>query len=402
MNNLFPPHRDIHQTFDLKGSTIGREFREELLEKNPRATLKDLNWLRRNNHFEFGPKKKSLFVEQMKRDVALLQRLKIMDYSLLVGIHDLGKGNEENLRDRTLQVFQPGGEGHTDPQINMLTRTPSKLENQRQARQLRQIIKKEKPVPMDKSTSKMPDEMLEDRKQFIFYSDDGGFRATHEDGTPGEEIYYLGIIDCLTHYGFIKRAENFWKGMSSNKQQISPIPPEGYGDRFVKFISGLTMTKEEQEREAESGDQLDGSVNTSVRHSSSFPISRMSNENKVVERAEKQAHKTEKEGAVEEPQRDRTMSAVRSPSAERSSGLQGATLPVVEEDGEAGSRENLTQDEKFDGELANSAASREEEKLPTSPQQERLLDDNQLPSIPSFNRLSMGMSSPAAPLINGR
>ena len=199
MNNLFPPHRDIHQTFDLKGSTIGRNYKEEDLERNPRATLKDLNWLRRNYHFEFGSQKKSLFIEQMKRDVALLQKLKIMDYSLLVGIHDLEKGNEENLRDKTLQVFQPGGDGTPEPQANMLTRTPSKLENARQARQLRQIIKKEKPVPMDQSTSKMPDEMLEERKNFIFYSDDGGFRATHENGQPGEEIYYLGIIDCLTH-----------------------------------------------------------------------------------------------------------------------------------------------------------------------------------------------------------
>ena len=211
MNNLFPPHRDIHQTFDLKGSTIGRDFREEDLERNPRATLKDLNWLRRNYHFEFGPQKKTLFVEQMKRDVALLQKLKIMDYSLLVGIHDLGKGNEENLRDKTLQIFQPGGDDETEPQVKMLTRTPSKLENARQAKHLRQIIKRERPVPIDKSTSKMPEEMLEGRKNFIFYSNDGGFRATHEDGQPGEEIYYLGIIDCLTHvsicecYGLRKR-----------------------------------------------------------------------------------------------------------------------------------------------------------------------------------------------------
>lgn len=204
MNNLFPPHRDIHQTFDLKGSTIGREFKEEELEKNPRATLKDLNWLRRDMHLEFGPRKKHLFIEQMKRDVALLQKLKIMDYSLLVGIHDLGKGNEENLRDKTLQIFQPGGERNDEPQSDMLLRTPSKMENQRKARELRQMIKKEKPVPMEKSTSKMPDEMLEERKNFIFFSDDGGFGATHDDGTPGEEIYYLGIIDCLTHVGAFK------------------------------------------------------------------------------------------------------------------------------------------------------------------------------------------------------
>lgn len=410
MNNLFPPHRDIHQTFDLKGSTIGRELKEEVLEKNPRATLKDLNWLRRNYHFEFGPKKKSLFVEQMKRDVALLQKLKIMDYSLLVGIHDLGKGNEENLRDKTLQVFQPGSDG-SEPQINMLTRTPSKLENARQARQLRQIIKKEKPVPMDKTTNKMPDEMLEESRNLVFYSDDGGFRATHENGEPGEEIYYLGIIDCLTHvsldtltdrrllicsqYGFVKRAENFWKGMSNNKSQISPIPPEGYGDRFVKFISGLTMTKEEQERAVESGEQLDGSIDTTRQ--ASFPISPTSHENKVDEMAEKQAHKTEKDGATEDPHRDRTLSSVRSPSADRSGGITGATLPVVEEDREASSREDSVQGEKAGSTLPDGMAHVNERPPPTPPKDKPLPStaqppsDKQLPSLPNFNRLSMGL-----------
>lgn len=197
MNNLFPPHRDIHRTFDLKGSTIGRDFREDDLEKNPRATLKDLNWLRRNLHLEFGPTKKEAFVKQMQKDVALLQRLKIMDYSLLVGIHDLERGNEENLRDKTLQVFQPGGDKE-DPSANSraLARTPSKLETAKRAKELRETIKKERPKPMDKTLDKMPEESH--KSSFFFYADDGGFRATHEDDLPGEEIYYLGIIDCLT------------------------------------------------------------------------------------------------------------------------------------------------------------------------------------------------------------
>lgn len=208
MNNLFPPHRDIHETFDLKGSTIGRNFKEEELEKNPRATLKDLNWLRRNYHLEFGPEKKNVFIDQLKRDVALLQKLKIMDYSLLVGIHDLSKGNEEKLRDKTLQVFHPGGERAEEPQPNSLARTPSKLENARKARELRQLIKNEKPVPMEQSAFQMPDEILEERSSFYFYSDNGGFRASHADGRPGEEIYYLGIIDCLTHVGNVFLLEN--------------------------------------------------------------------------------------------------------------------------------------------------------------------------------------------------
>jgi 1-phosphatidylinositol-4-phosphate 5-kinase len=30
-----------------------------------------------------------------------------MDYSLLIGIHDMLRGNKENIRDTTLQTFQP-------------------------------------------------------------------------------------------------------------------------------------------------------------------------------------------------------------------------------------------------------------------------------------------------------
>jgi hypothetical protein len=60
-------------------------------------------------------------------------------------------------------------------------------------------LKKERPVPLERTGAKMPDEILDERKNLVFYSDDGGFRATHENGQPGDEIYYLGVIDCLTH-----------------------------------------------------------------------------------------------------------------------------------------------------------------------------------------------------------
>jgi 1-phosphatidylinositol-4-phosphate 5-kinase len=204
MNNLFPPHRDIHTTFDLKGSTIGRDYKEEELEGNPRATLKDLNWLRRQRHLELGMQKKRLFLEQLQRDVVLLKKLKIMDYSLLIGIHDLSRGNDENLRGKTLQVFNPGGEKTSQDETaapSVLLRTPSKLENARKARELRQMIRQERPVPMGMALDKMPNELDEgsSRPGFVFNQDDGGFQATHENDEPAEEIYYLGVIDCLTH-----------------------------------------------------------------------------------------------------------------------------------------------------------------------------------------------------------
>jgi hypothetical protein len=58
---------------------------------------------------------------------------------------------------------------------------------------------------------------------------------------------------------------------------------------------------------------------------------------RTLEKAEKQAVKTERHGAVENEKADRTLMTTRSPSAERTGGTHGTTLPVVEEAGESGS-----------------------------------------------------------------
>lgn len=105
MNNLFPPHKDIHETFDLKGSTVGREYPEAKVQENPRAVLKDLNWINRAKTLELGPEKRALLTEQLKRDSDLLRRLRVMDYSLLVGEHSMARGNRDNVRHNTLKVF---------------------------------------------------------------------------------------------------------------------------------------------------------------------------------------------------------------------------------------------------------------------------------------------------------
>ncbi|KAG6909473.1 hypothetical protein DXG01_017195 [Tephrocybe rancida] len=107
MNNIFPPHRDIHETYDLKGSTVGREYPEEKARENPRAVLKDLNWINRGRTLEFGPEKRALLAEQLRRDSAFLKQVNVMDYSLLVGIHNMQRGNRDNVRRNTLKVFSP-------------------------------------------------------------------------------------------------------------------------------------------------------------------------------------------------------------------------------------------------------------------------------------------------------
>lgn len=42
----------------------------------------------------------------------------------------------------------------------------------------------------------------------------------------------------------IKKIEHFWKGLSSDRSQISALPPQQYGDRFFNFVSGVTKSPE--------------------------------------------------------------------------------------------------------------------------------------------------------------
>ncbi|KAG0205477.1 Phosphatidylinositol-4-phosphate 5-kinase [Mortierella sp. GBA30] len=228
MGNVFPPNRDIHETYDLKGSTLGRAISDEELNNNPRATQKDLNWVNRNRKLELGPEKRHLFVEQTKRDVELLARLNIMDYSLLIGIHDIERGNKDNIRDNTLKVFHPD----TSKQ---LVREPSRRDKREsKVNALRMAVKVSDPVALGPST--LPSDSFSERRHCIFYADDGGLLSTNEQNDRGQDLYYLGIIDILTPYNYVKKIEHYWKSMSQDKHAISAVNPKEYAQRFLSFM----------------------------------------------------------------------------------------------------------------------------------------------------------------------
>lgn len=153
----------------------------------------------------------------------------------------------------------------------------------------------------------------------------------------------------------MKRLEHLWKGLSHDRTQISPIPPEAYGSRFVKFMIGITMTKEEAERKAEEvgghssneaeagvraqrrGDTILTHDGTRSSRDSAEATPRNPDVDRTMQKAHKQADKSEKRRESKDEPPDRTLGTVRSPSAEMTHGNHGATLPIVEEAGEAGS-----------------------------------------------------------------
>ncbi|KAI5479210.1 1-phosphatidylinositol-4-phosphate 5-kinase [Pseudohyphozyma bogoriensis] len=231
MNNLLPPHRDIHEKYDLKGSSVGRLTPEEKAQNNPNAILKDLNWIQRGRELALGPEKKALFEEQVRRDTALMQRLGIMDYSLFAAVHNVDRGNTENLRDGHLSVFQP------DP-VKLRRRKATQVMRDEDVSALRKAIQRSDPKALSES-NKLPEVDTSERRLFLFYQDDGGVRATGDNNETLDAIYYLGIIDILTPYTFVKKVEHFFRGLKFDSHQISAVPPKEYGDRFLAFIYSI-------------------------------------------------------------------------------------------------------------------------------------------------------------------
>jgi len=195
MGNVFQTKKKIHERYDLKGSTFGRQASPLELQSET-VTLKDLDFKQRRGRIQLGTVRRQAFVEQIRKDCKLLEKLNIMDYSLLVGIH---------YEDREDNAF--GGESPLSfPRSNRLAiSTP------------------------ETSTNKM------------FTEDDGGMRGYDESGHPSREFFYIGIIDILMLYTVRKRLEHTYKTIRyAGEGEISSVSPSEYAARFLEFVNQIT------------------------------------------------------------------------------------------------------------------------------------------------------------------
>ncbi|KAJ6660579.1 hypothetical protein lerEdw1_017576 [Lerista edwardsae] len=94
--NVFSHRLTVHRKYDLKGSTVAREASDKEKAKDL-PTFKDNDFLNEGQKLRVGEESKKNFLEKLKRDVEFLAQLKIMDYSLLVGIHDVDRAEQEEM-----------------------------------------------------------------------------------------------------------------------------------------------------------------------------------------------------------------------------------------------------------------------------------------------------------------
>jgi hypothetical protein len=110
MGSVFYTQRQIHRTFDLKGSKQGRNAteREKLL---PSCVYKDNDFLEANMKIQIEPGRAEVLRQNIASDVAFLCKLKIMDYSLLLGVNDL---KQQAIEDKKVDDERKRRDGRRD------------------------------------------------------------------------------------------------------------------------------------------------------------------------------------------------------------------------------------------------------------------------------------------------
>merc|ERR1719394_623532 len=200
MRNVFSGHLKVHKKYDLKGSTVEREASEKEKQKKE-PTLKDNDFVKDGVKITIGEEAKSKLMETLSADVQFLIKHDIMDYSLLLGIHDTQLAEDEDREteddlDEEDEEYDSGGSG--------VAMTPPDSPGAGR----RHLAKKNSVV----------EGLVE---------------------SNNHEIYFLSIIDILTHYGVKKMTAKAAKTVKygSSVDGISTAEPDQYGKRFLSFLN---------------------------------------------------------------------------------------------------------------------------------------------------------------------
>ncbi|EGT32867.1 hypothetical protein CAEBREN_31760 [Caenorhabditis brenneri] len=211
MNNLLPQTITMHEKYDLKGSTYKRMANKAERSK-AHPTLKDLDFLENHKDGIFiDPVALDTLMRSISRDCLVMESFKIMDYSLLVGIHNVELGIKERA--------EKNGEALPAP-------VPSTSTEQMAADRENHKVLQEKFSVWDNADGDVAH---------------GGVPARNSNGD--RLVLYLGIIDILQNYRLLKKMEHTWKSILHDGDTISVHNPNFYASRFLSFMTEKVFKK---------------------------------------------------------------------------------------------------------------------------------------------------------------
>ncbi|ESR39680.1 phosphatidylinositol 4-phosphate 5-kinase 2 [Citrus sinensis] len=226
MGNLFCSEYRIHRRFDLKGSSYGRITDKPEEEIDETTTLKDLDL---DFVFRLDRSWFQELIRQIDRDCEFLEAERIMDYSLLIGLHfrDDYSGDEMKMspndkhcldkRDSDIVgTFMRGYHLLPDMDWVMEGRGPHLRLGANTPARAQRVSK----IEID---------------QFMG-SGSNHSTPSQSGGEVFDVVLYFGIIDILQDYDISKKLEHAYKSLQVDPSSISAVDPKLYSKRFRDFI----------------------------------------------------------------------------------------------------------------------------------------------------------------------
>uniref|UniRef100_A0A673BFX5 Phosphatidylinositol 5-phosphate 4-kinase type-2 alpha n=1 Tax=Sphaeramia orbicularis TaxID=375764 RepID=A0A673BFX5_9TELE len=227
--NVFSHRLSVYKKYDLKGSTVAREASDKEKAKEL-PTYKDNDFINDGQKIYIDGENKKMFLEKLRKDVEVclqqrlqlkthifffrfgfyfLAQLKLMDYSLLVGIHDVERAEQEEVESEDNEAEE---EGESDGGgIGTPPDSPSNT--------------------LDSTKPLSPGEFDPAIDVYAIKSNDSA---------PRKEVYFMAVIDILQHYDAKKKAAHAAKTVKHGAgAEISTVNPEQYSKRFYDFITTI-------------------------------------------------------------------------------------------------------------------------------------------------------------------
>ncbi|ELU08768.1 hypothetical protein CAPTEDRAFT_144687 [Capitella teleta] len=211
MRHIFSPRLNIHRKYDLKGSTVDRQASEKEKSKDL-PTFKDNDFVNDGMDIHIGADAKDKLMATLNADIDFLCKQNLMDYSLLVGIHDVDRAEQE--LNESGDDEENGCEEEED----------------------------EEEAEGGGSPPDSPAAYLVSQPSFTGEIDPGierfGIKSSEESGH--HEVYFLALVDILTHYGMKKRTAQAAKTVKHGAgAEISTVKPDQYARRFLDFVARI-------------------------------------------------------------------------------------------------------------------------------------------------------------------
>ncbi|XP_065166786.1 phosphatidylinositol 4-phosphate 5-kinase type-1 alpha isoform X4 [Atheta coriaria] len=245
MNNLLPSFVTLHMKYDLKGSTYKRKAsKAERQKRSP--TYKDLDFM--EHHPEgilMEADTYSALVKTIQRDCRVLESFKIMDYSLLVGVHNLDQAQREKASKKSHENLEevPEEDGEGDANVSMLNNERDREREDRIGAAA--LLNRSRSINRQRLVAHSTAmESIQAESEPIDEEDDvppGGIPARNAQGE--RLLLYIGIIDILQSYRLRKKLEHSWKSLIHDGDTVSVHRPSFYANRFQNFMAEKVFKK---------------------------------------------------------------------------------------------------------------------------------------------------------------